>query len=491
MAQPTPYTRSTNFNDYSTSNPSSPHQGSSLDAEFNALKTTTDQIRSNIAVIQRDDGKLANLSVHAESLSNAVLTLIKATSNGYGVKGAWTADTAYAIGDLVESSQATYLCFEAHTSGSTFGANSSKFILLANAAIQTTASAVDKFSGDASTQVFTLTNNTPSGETDVLVFVNGSLLEPTTAYTVTSSQISFTTAPSQGTNNVIVWGTSTAVEAAKQAALSARDTAETHKDDANEHKQTANLWANKVDGTVTDVDSGVDSGEYSAKAYASSTDSDEPPTGSAKSWASQDTTAVASSLFSAKEYASGTSATGGTAKQWATKDDGAVASSEYSSKAYANSTDSNEPTTGSSKNWATKTASAEVQSGQGYSSKTYAQDTTASADTTGGSAKGWASTAEDTAVPGASSSDYSAKHWAAKAENQATNATNQNRFLAPASSDPTTRADNSALQTGDFYFNTNDNKMKVRNDATPPAWQDTSSSISSVASIEEFTASDG
>ena len=109
MAQPPEYTRSTNFNDYSTSNPSSPHQGSSLDAEFNDIKTTTDTIRNNMALLQRDDGKLANLAVHAESLSNAVLTLIKATSNGYGVKGAWTADTAYAIGDLVDSSQAPYL----------------------------------------------------------------------------------------------------------------------------------------------------------------------------------------------------------------------------------------------------------------------------------------------------------------------------------------------------------------------------------------------
>ena len=133
-----------------------------------------------MALLQRDDGKLTNLSVHTEALSNAVLTLINATSNGYGVKGAWAVSTAYAVGDLVDSSQATYLCFEAHTSGETFGANSSKFILLANAAIQTTASAVDTLSGDGSTVTFTLTNNSPSGVTDVLVFVNGSLRTPST-----------------------------------------------------------------------------------------------------------------------------------------------------------------------------------------------------------------------------------------------------------------------------------------------------------------------
>ena len=61
MAQPTPYTRTTNFTDYSTSNPSDPQQGTSLDAEFNDIKTTTDQIRSNLALLQRDDGDLKKL----------------------------------------------------------------------------------------------------------------------------------------------------------------------------------------------------------------------------------------------------------------------------------------------------------------------------------------------------------------------------------------------------------------------------------------------
>ncbi len=402
MAQPPEYTRSTNFNDFSTSNPSSPHQGSSLDAEFNDIKTTTDTIRTNLALLQRDDGKLANLAVHAESLSNAVLTLIKATSNGYGVKGAWTTDTAYAIGDLVESSQATYLCFEAHQSGLTFGANSSKFILLANAAIQTTASAVDTLSGNGSTVEFTLTNNSPSGVTDVLVFVNGSLRTPTTDYTIPSNdKINFTTAPSSGTSNVIVWGTSTVVEAAKAAAQSARDTAATHKDDANEHKQTANLWANKVDGTVTDVDTGVDS-------------------------------------------------------------------NEFSSKAYANSTDSNEPTTGSSKNWATKAGSAEVQTGQGFSSKAYAQDETTGTDTTGGSSKGWSQTAKNTQVPGAGTSDRSAKHYsevAADHKNDAETAKTaaetaldsfDDRYLGSktVSTHPSADNDGNSLLTGALYWNT-------------------------------------
>ena len=182
MAQPRAYTRQANFTDHTTESPSDPQVGSKLDSEFDALNLTLNDIRANLALLQRDDTKVANSSIHTEALSNAVLALIKATENGYGIKGSWAASTAYGIGDLVESSQATYLCHTAHTSGATFAANSSNFILLANAAIQTTASAVDTLNGTGTQTAFTLSENAPSGVTDVLVFVNGSLQTPTTHY---------------------------------------------------------------------------------------------------------------------------------------------------------------------------------------------------------------------------------------------------------------------------------------------------------------------
>ena len=164
------------FTDHTTESPSDPQVGSKLDSEFDALNLTLNDIRANLALLQRDDTKVANSSIHTEALSNAVLALIKATENGYGIKGAWAASTAYGIGDLVESSQATYLCHTAHTSGSSLTAAeiASYWSLLANAAILATASAVDKLNGDGSITVFTLSENNPSGDTDVLVFVNGS-----------------------------------------------------------------------------------------------------------------------------------------------------------------------------------------------------------------------------------------------------------------------------------------------------------------------------
>ena len=108
MAQPRAYTRQANFTDHTTESPSDPQVGSKLDSEFDALNLTLNDIRANLALLQRDDTKVANSSIHTEALSNAVLALIKATENGYGIKGSWAASTAYGIGDLVESSQATY-----------------------------------------------------------------------------------------------------------------------------------------------------------------------------------------------------------------------------------------------------------------------------------------------------------------------------------------------------------------------------------------------
>lgn len=113
MAQPPAYTRKQNFTDWQTAHPGSVAQGSDLDAEFNALKTTTDAVRANLALIQRDDGKLANGSVHANAFDATAALLI---AGGWTPKGSWLTATAYAIGDVVENS-GTYVCTVAHTSG--------------------------------------------------------------------------------------------------------------------------------------------------------------------------------------------------------------------------------------------------------------------------------------------------------------------------------------------------------------------------------------
>ena len=77
--------------------------------------------------------------------------------------------------------------------------------------------------------------------------------------------------------------------------------------DASQHAVTASRFANEADTTtVVDADTGVDSNEYSAKAYAQGTGT---PGGSAKEWASKTGSPVAGSEYSAKYWATDTNVT--------------------------------------------------------------------------------------------------------------------------------------------------------------------------------------
>lgn len=72
MSQPTEYQRNFSFTQYQIDNPSEPMPGTQLDSEFDDIKLTTDQIRSVIKLLQRDDGRLANGIVYYDSLSQEV-----------------------------------------------------------------------------------------------------------------------------------------------------------------------------------------------------------------------------------------------------------------------------------------------------------------------------------------------------------------------------------------------------------------------------------
>ena len=114
MAQPTAYTRQFNFSNFQSVNPDEPLPANQVDAELNAVKTNLDGLNQNIAGIQRNDGKLANQSVHPEAVSNATLTVLNSSIRQ---RGAWVTATAYAVNDLVTESSKVYLCLVAHTSG--------------------------------------------------------------------------------------------------------------------------------------------------------------------------------------------------------------------------------------------------------------------------------------------------------------------------------------------------------------------------------------
>lgn len=226
MAQPRSYSRQFNFTDFQTASPSAPLPAVQVDAELNTAKLTLDDLNNNIGLIQRDDGKLRNNSVHTEAFDATSLALMNAGE--INPRGEWVAARSYAVNDLVNYNASTYLCLIAHTSTPNFldDEAAGNWNLLANAAIKSTAAAVDKFEGDTTTVTFTLTY-TYTSNTDVLVFVNGALRNPGDDYSISGNQITFVTAPSApsvaGNENVIVWGPSVATQAAKDAAEAALD----------------------------------------------------------------------------------------------------------------------------------------------------------------------------------------------------------------------------------------------------------------------------
>ncbi|OFX03288.1 MAG: hypothetical protein A3E78_12190 [Alphaproteobacteria bacterium RIFCSPHIGHO2_12_FULL_63_12] len=114
MAQPPAFVRLEDYTDYETANPGNPPPSASLDAEFDALKVTTDAVRQNMALLQRDDGALANAKVTPDSLASATLALI---ASDWTPRGAWATATVYAVGDLVSNAGTSYVCATAHTSG--------------------------------------------------------------------------------------------------------------------------------------------------------------------------------------------------------------------------------------------------------------------------------------------------------------------------------------------------------------------------------------
>jgi hypothetical protein len=113
MTQPTAYGPTAVFVSFAPSG--FPNLGTNLDTEFGNIKLTTDQIRTNLAIIQRDDTNLANGVVTPDSLSTLTKQLLGTT--GWTPKGAWLTGTSYALKDVVSQAGIGYVCLVAHTSG--------------------------------------------------------------------------------------------------------------------------------------------------------------------------------------------------------------------------------------------------------------------------------------------------------------------------------------------------------------------------------------
>lgn len=143
MAQPTPFVRSADYTDDAANalGGRTTVDASKLDAEFDGVVTTLSETLTNLALNQRDDGEVRDGRVKIHTLAADVLSLL--TAAGVTVQGAWVTATAYALNDIVTEDGATYICAEAHTSG-TFATDLAavKWVLIANAPDAFAASAI-------------------------------------------------------------------------------------------------------------------------------------------------------------------------------------------------------------------------------------------------------------------------------------------------------------------------------------------------------------
>jgi len=178
-------------------------------------------------------------------------------------------------------------------------------------------------------------------------------------------------------------------------------------------------------------------------------------------WATKTTGLVASTDYASKAWAiggTGVTSGDGAAKEWATNTSSKVNASEYSAKEYAVGTQTR-GTTGSAKDWAIYT-SGTVDASE-YSAKKYAQDASTSASNAASSA-----TTAENHKNDANTAKLAAQAAQAAAELAADNF--EDTYLGAYATEPTVDNDGDALTSGDLFFDTSINLMKVYNGTS---WQ--------------------
>lgn len=113
MAQPPAYARVFSFTNWTANSPQTPQPGVRLDTEYDAIGVTLAAVRTNLALIQRDDGALRNESVGPDQLSPELTLGLRSVSD-------WATATAYIANDAVWTSNKLYRCLLAHTSTASF-----------------------------------------------------------------------------------------------------------------------------------------------------------------------------------------------------------------------------------------------------------------------------------------------------------------------------------------------------------------------------------
>jgi hypothetical protein len=436
MSQPTPYNRLYNFTDYQTVNPVDPLPATELDAELNAIELTTDEIRANLAQLQRDDGALANQLVTPESLSASTLAII--SQGEYVPRGAWDDGVAYAVGDLATYNAATYLCIVAHTSAIAFPTDNSagKWLLIANGALQGGGQAVDLYAGTGSQTVFTL-SFTYAGSNAATVFVAGVAQIPTQDFTISGTTLTFVSAPPApsvaGRKNVMVRGTG--VEAQLAADLAA-----TSSTNAQAFAAAASSSATAAAGSATAAASSQTAAAASATAAAGSATTASTQAGIATTKASEASSSQAAAASSQSAAAGSATAAATSATNAATS---ATTATTQAGIATTQATNAAASATGA----AASATTATTKAGEASTSATGAASSASAASTSATAASNSASGAATSATQAATSASNAANS-ATAAATSATSASSSATSAAGSATTATTQAGTATTQAG-------------------------------------------
>ena len=447
MPQPTPYNRLYNFTDFQTVNPTKPLPATSLDSELNAVELTLDQVLANMALVQRDDGALANNVVTPDSLSAAALAMIH--QGEYTPRGAWALSVAYQASDLVTFNAATYLCLVAHTSTASFATDTAagKWLLIANGALQGGGQAVDTFTGNGTTTSFTLTYQY-QGNNAAVVFVGGVAQIPSQDFTISGSTITFVTAPPSpnvaGRKNVMVRGTGIEAQLAADQAATAAANAQGYATTAQSSQAAASssqtAAATSAASAATSASSALSSAstattqattatnkasEASASAASASTSATQAAASATSSAASSSTSSTkASEAAASAAAASSSSASAATSASTATaKASEAAASASQAALSAGNSANSASSSAASASIALTQASSASDSASSASTHATSASASATTATTKSSEASASAQLSQDWAVKttgAVSGGQYSAKYHAQLAADSST-----------------------------------------------------------------------
>lgn len=212
-----------------------------LDTEHANIAASINALKTNLELLQRDDGKLDDFLIEPYALAEQTRALFSTRGTP---RGLWAAGTGYAVGDVVQEASVAYICYTAHLSAAPFTINGFWIGISADGSA----------SGSATAAAASQAAAAASAATAATQATNSSASAATSGTSATAAANSATAAGNSATaaaNSAAAAGTSasTASTNAATAVTKAAEAASSATAAAGSATTAANTLANKVDRT--------------------------------------------------------------------------------------------------------------------------------------------------------------------------------------------------------------------------------------------------